>query len=96
MNSKSSFLSSFFSHCFSILKQLLLVSTRIDTVLILPCRYLNYHASEIARSEADSVLRVLFFLAAMPPDGSYAKVSKLINKRLRNYDKNVRPNDTGN
>ena len=34
------------------------------------------------------------FLAS-PPDGSYAKVSRLINKRLRNYDKNVRPNDTG-
>ena len=34
-------------------------------------------------------------LVASPPDGSYAKVSKLINRRLRNYDKNVRPNDTG-
>ena len=30
------------------------------------------------------------------PDDSYAKVSKLINKRLKHYDKNVRPNDTGN
>ena len=30
------------------------------------------------------------------PDDSYAKVSKLINKRLNHYDKNVRPNDTGN
>lgn len=29
------------------------------------------------------------------PDASYAKVSKLINRRLKRYDKNVRPNDTG-
>jgi len=29
------------------------------------------------------------------PDASYAKVSRLINRRLKRYDKNVRPNDTG-
>ncbi|XP_029196997.1 glycine receptor subunit alphaZ1-like isoform X2 [Acropora millepora] len=32
---------------------------------------------------------------ASPPDGSYAEVSKTINRKLKTYDKNVRPNDTG-
>ena len=35
------------------------------------------------------------FLSASPPDGSYAEVSKTINRKLKTYDKNVRPNDTG-
>lgn len=35
------------------------------------------------------------WIAVRLPDASYAKVSKLINRRLKRYDKNVRPNDTG-
>ena len=35
------------------------------------------------------------FLSASPSDGSYAEVSKIINRKLKTYDKNVRPNDTG-
>ena len=42
------------------------------------------------------VTRTLSLLITVKlPDASYAKVSKLINRRLRRYDKNVRPNDTG-
>ena len=38
---------------------------------------------------------VSLWIAVKLPDASYAKVSKLINRRLKRYDKNVRPNDTG-
>ncbi|KAK2572276.1 Gamma-aminobutyric acid receptor subunit alpha-6 [Acropora cervicornis] len=34
-------------------------------------------------------------MKASPSDGSYAEVSKIINRKLKTYDKNVRPNDTG-
>ncbi|KAJ7356375.1 hypothetical protein OS493_025484 [Desmophyllum pertusum] len=46
--------------------------------------------SRVPRSSNDSSQR-----KGSVPDASYAKVSKLINRRLKRYDKNVPPNDTG-
>lgn len=42
-----------------------------------------------------NLVTFILFLSASPPDGSYAEVSKIINRKLKTYDKNVRPNDTG-
>ena len=55
-----------------------------------------FHTFQTLAIQFHSNLVAFFlFLSASLPDGSYAKVSKLINRKLKNYDKNVRPNDTG-